>query len=521
MNEKIIWNADVYLRLSKEDGDKEADGYTGSDFMRPAFEEMMDNVRKGVANCVIVKDLSRFGRDYITAGDYIEKIFPSLGVRFISITDNIDTKNARTASDAILIPFKNLINDAYCRDISTKIRRQFDSKRRHGEFIGSFATYGYRKDPENKNKLLIDDAAAEVVRKIYRMKLGGWSADAIAKKLNSIGVLSPMKYKQANGMAFFTSFRTGVVAQWKALTVSRILKNDIYIGTLTQGRVGTPNHKVKQRIQKSPEQWAVVKNNHAPIIDEAEFSTVQKVLSLDIRISPNRESVYLLSGIVYCGVCGESMVRKMVPSGNKNFAYFICSKKKKDGSCTSHSISAEKVECYVLDVLKQYVLSLVELEEVVRSVDEKPFLSARLLSIQSLITRKEEEIEQYRRYKKSLYESYLKKIITQDDFKNYSIDYDLKIKSAEEQCQNNKLEAEKYLDSRSGKADWLKNLEQYRGVFCFTRDVIIRLIDLINIFENGELEVCFRFQSEYDTTVELVKLAQKEYQNVITAKEAI
>lgn len=552
MNEVTMWNLDVYLRLSREDGDKETggkqesdsitnqrqlildflkdktdirlhkiridDGYTGSNFDRPAFNEMMDDIRSGVVNCVVVKDLSRFGRDYIAAGEYIEKIFPSLGVRFISVTDNIDTKNARTASDSILIPFKNLINDAYCRDISIKIRSQLEIKRRHGEFIGSFATYGYRKDPEDKHKLLVDDVAAEVVREIFRMKLSGMSARAIALKLNEIGVLSPMEYKKANGMAFSTGFCTKEKAHWEAPAILNILKDSIYIGTLTQGKVGTPNHKVKKRMKRTPEQWAVVEHNHEGIVSEIDFITVQKTLKLDTRTSPNRDTVYLFSGLLFCGVCGESMVRKLVPSGNRKLAYFVCSKKKKDGSCASHSISAEKVEHHILIVLEQHVSNLVELGEIIRSVDEKPFLSAKLQSIQALISQKEDEIAQYRRYKRSLYESLLKEIITHEDFQMYSADYDAKIEEAEKQCRMNRAEAEKYLENRSGKTAWLQSFEQYRLIDCFSRDVVVQLIDRINIYENGELEICFRFQSEYNSALRLIELALKCEQ---TEKEAV
>ena len=240
---KKIYHAAIYVRLSKEDGDvagaskaesnsisnqKELirdflkdkedivvvservdDGYSGSSFERPSFKLMMEDIKKGVVDCVVVKDLSRFGREYIDSGRYIERLFPALGVRFIAVNDGYDSLEGKDQSDEIIIPFKNLINDAYCRDISVKIRSHLEVKRKNGEFIGSFAPYGYQKDEGCRNRLVIDPVAAGIVRDIFRMKLHGMSQDAIAGRLNETGVLSPMEYKSASGSNYRTGFKTG------------------------------------------------------------------------------------------------------------------------------------------------------------------------------------------------------------------------------------------------------------------------------------------------------------------------
>ena len=238
-----LFQVAIYLRLSKDDGDFSSaeegkaesnsihnqrelllsflekhpemelydeykdDGRTGTNFDRPDFKRMMKDIRTGVVNCIIVKDLSRFGRDYIECGKYIEKIFPQLGVRFISVNDGFDTASAGS-SDSIVIPFKNLINDCYSRDISIKVRSNLDVKRRQGEFISNFAVYGYAKDPKDKNHLIIDGYAAEVVRDIFKWKLEGLSPDRIADRLNQQGILSPMEYKRARGSRFKSAFKT-------------------------------------------------------------------------------------------------------------------------------------------------------------------------------------------------------------------------------------------------------------------------------------------------------------------------
>ena len=347
-----VWNSTLYLRLSREDGDKEEsnsiagqrdlirdylahhpelreyavridDGFSGSTFDRPAFKEMMADVRAGKTNCVIVKDLSRFGRNYLDAGEYIEKIFPFLGVRFIAINDNFDSERERTSSDDLMIPFKNLINEAYCRDISVKIRSQLEIKRKRGEYLGSFAAYGYRKSETDKNKLVIDEYAADVIRDIFKWKLEGASPKAIADRLNSAGILSPMEYKKSLGMKYATSFKANVKALWSAASIIRVLKNPLYVGVLIQGKETTPSYKVHKRISKAEEEWAVVQDSHEAIITKSDFDKVQKVLALDTRTCKGDSVVQLFSGMVFCGDCGASMIRKTVPAGGKKYIYYV------------------------------------------------------------------------------------------------------------------------------------------------------------------------------------------------------
>ena len=344
------YRAAVYLRLSREDGDvagssrqssnsianqKELvmdflkshpeivvvstysdDGFSGVNFERPEFQRMLSDIREDKIDCVIVKDLSRFGRNYIESGRYIEKIFPMLGIRFIAITDGYDSINEDIGSDMV-IPFKNLINDAYCRDISIKIRSHMDVKRRNGEYIGAFAAYGYRKDEDNRNHLVIDEYAADVVRDIFTMKMCGMSQQTIANRLNEWGILSPLQYKKTIGVSLESSFQKSVRPKWSYNAVLRILKNEVYTGTVTQGKCTTPNYKIKKRVYKNESDWIRVENMHEPIISKSDFEIVQDLLLRDTRVSPGLAELFPLSGLVYCGDCGEPMVRKTVPSGDK------------------------------------------------------------------------------------------------------------------------------------------------------------------------------------------------------------
>ena len=229
-----------YLRLSREDGDKLEsdsiknqrelikefltqhqglnlveeyvdDGYSGTSYERPAFKRLIEDVKTGKINCIIVKDLSRLGRNYIETGRYLEKIFPMMGVRFISVLDHYDSASLNNEADQIIVPFKNLINDAYCRDISTKIRSQLDVKRRTGKFIGSFACYGYQKDPMDVNHLLVDPYAADIVRLVFRMKMTGCNSQRIAEKLNEMGVLPPAEYKRSLGFNYDCGYRRVII----------------------------------------------------------------------------------------------------------------------------------------------------------------------------------------------------------------------------------------------------------------------------------------------------------------------
>ena len=356
-----IWNATLYLRLSRDDGDKEEsnsitgqrellrdflanhsdireytirvdDGWSGSTFERPGFQKMMEDVKAGRTNCIVVKDLSRFGRNYLDAGEYIEKIFPFLGVRFIAVNDNYDSLGGKKSSDDLIIPFKNLINEAYCRDISVKIRTQLEIKRKKGQYLGSFATYGYLKDEQDKNKLVVDEFAADIVRDMFQWKLEGVSPQDIANTLNRLGVLSPMEYKRSLGMKFTTPFKTNPKAVWSAATVIRILKNPVYTGVLIQGKATTPSYKVHKRVTKAESEWCVIENNHEAIVSQMLFDNVQKVLRLDTRRSPEDEAVTLFSGMVFCGDCGASMVRKTVPAGGRKYVYYVCSANKQDST---------------------------------------------------------------------------------------------------------------------------------------------------------------------------------------------
>ena len=533
-----VWDVTLYLRLSREDGDKEEsnsisgqrdlirdfmahrpelreyavrvdDGFSGSSFERPAFKEMMADIKAGKTNCVIVKDLSRFGRNYLDAGEYIEKIFPFLGVRFIAINDNFDSEKERTSSDDLIIPFKNLINEAYCRDISVKIRSQLEIKRKRGEYLASFAAYGYMKSPKDKNKLIIDEYAADVVRDIFKWKLEGSSPKAIADRLNASGVLSPMEYKKSLGMRYATSFKANTQALWSAASIIRLLKNPIYIGVLTQGRETTPSYKVHKRISRSADEWTIVQDCHEAIISKADYDKVQKVLSLDTRTCKDDSTVQLFSGLVYCGDCGASMIRKTVPTGGKKYVYYVCSENKANKKiCSSHSMRDEELERIVLVSTQQHIQAVIDLQAMLELTDTAPLRTAEAQKVQRQIERKRSELERYNRLLMSLYESLADGIIRKEEYMRLKQRYSEQSAEAEKQLLKLQDLHSNIQEHGSESLGWMNEFRDHQNITALDRETVIALIDRILVYADKRVEITFRWHDEYEWQKDILHRAK-------------
>ena len=544
MNEPKIWDATLYLRLSREDGDKEEsnsisgqrdlirdymshhpelreyavridDGFSGSTFQRPAFQEMLADIKAGKTNCVIVKDLSRFGRNYLDAGEYIEKIFPFLGVRFIAINDNYDSNRERTSSDNLMIPFKNLINEAYCRDISVKIRSQLEIKRKRGEYLGSFAAYGYMKSETDKNKLVIDEYAADVVRDIFHWKLEGISPQGIADRLNANGILSPMEYKRSLGMKYATSFKANAKAQWSAGSIIRLLKNTVYIGVLTQGKETTPSYKVHKRISKAEDTWTVISDAHEPIIDKADFDRVQKVLSLDTRTCKDDTAVQMFSGMVFCGDCGASMVRKTIPGKDKKYVYYVCSENKAHKNvCSSHSIRDTELEKLVLLSIQQHIQAVIDLQSILAITDTAPLRTAEAQKVQRQLEKKRSELERYNRLLMSLYESLTDGIITREEYKHLKESYSNQSAEAEKQLLALQEILEDIWKHGSSNQSWMDEIKAHHNITSLDRETVVTLIDRILVYEDRRVEIVFHWQDEFDWQTDIVRRTQIEQEAV-------
>lgn len=538
---KKIYHAAIYVRLSKEDGDvsnavkaesnsisnqknlirdflkdkedievvseRVDDGYSGSNFERPAFKLMLEDIKKGIVDCVIVKDLSRFGREYIDSGRYIERLFPALGVRFIAINDNYDSLNGKEQADEIIIPFKNLINDAYCRDISVKIRSHLEVKRKNGEFIGSFAPYGYRKSENDRNSLIIDPIAAGIVKDIFRMKLHGLSQDAIANRLNDMGVLSPMEYKSATGSNYQTSFKTSDKAVWSSVTVRRILENELYIGNLVQGRQTTPNHKVKKTVLKPEKDWVRIEKNHEAIISDRDFSIVQRLLGMDTRISPKQSEVYPLAGLIVCADCGAAMVRKNAYAGGKKYQYYVCSRNKETKECSNHRIAVDRLEETVLELLRVQISNILDLKQVMEKVSTIPFQELDIRELEKRIEQKETEIGRCMELRNMLYEDMKDGIVSKEDYMELHEAYTQKRNLAEDAVRKMKQEIKDILASNTDKYKWLDYFAEHQDIDRLTRNVAVELIDRVKVIDKGSIEVVFSFGDCYKEIIDNLQKA--------------
>lgn len=522
------YDAAAYFRLSREDGDKEEsdsivnqkalikeflkanpdivlyeekvdDGYTGVDFERPAFQEMMESIKLGKVNCVIVKDLSRFGRNYIEAGRYIEKIFPYLGVRFIAINDNIDTAKQNNGSEEMIIPFKNLINDAYCRDISIKVRSHLDIKRKKGEYIGAFAPYGYRKSEEDKNQLVIDEKAAAIVRQIFQWKIEGMSGARMADKLNELGIPTPMEYKHNNGENYQSGFRRKASARWEANGVNRILRSETYTGVLLQGKTSSPNYKIRKRSRKDEKDWIRCEGSHEPIVSKEMFQLVHGLFQEDTRVSPKENALFLFSGIVKCGDCKGNMTRKTVPIDGKKYVYLVCVNNKNSKQCTNGcGLSISKLKKVVRGVINLYIEEVVEIEKMLEQVHEFSYQGYCGKLLTEEVADRELEIERVKNLGLNLYRDYKEKVITQEEYIDFRSHFTNQESILREEISNLKKEEEEVAENKKEKSLWVKLFTECRGFKELSRDILLKLVKEIHVYGKDRIDIIFKFKDEFE-----------------------
>lgn len=545
----------LYLRLSKEDGDvasgsknesnsianqkslimdylqsrpefrvvsiREDDGFSGTDFNRPAFQAMMEDVKKGVINCIIVKDLSRFGRNYIEVGRYLEKLFPMLGIRFIAVNDNYDSLEADTAHD-IVVPFKNLINDSYCRDLSVKIRSHLAIKRKNGEFIGAFACYGYLKDENNRNQLVVDTYAGQVVKDIFRMKINGMSQYRIADALNEQGILSPMEYKKYLGSHFESSFKVNPKAVWTAKAVTRILTNEVYTGVLVQGKQTTPNHKVKVRQEVDETDWIRVENAHESLIDRVLFDVVQNLMGRDTRTSPNETQVFPLSGLVYCGDCGHPMVRKISRYTKKEkadtaqtYGYFLCSEKCGKGGCSWHRISENDLMGAVLGAVNLHIQKVLDVQEALKQIENAPSRQLMIQKYQERLSMKEEERKKAERLKIGIYEDLKDGLLDKDEYQKLKAEFDSRIAEADATVKELKRQITELEGSRSANAPWMIYFQQFGRLEQLTRWAAAIIINKILVYEDNRIKITFNFEADLNRIQEILSAAEEHKKEAI------
>lgn len=508
------WKMAVYLRLSKEDGDKDEsdsissqrrlishfieqnmqdgeiigefvdDGYTGTNFKRPSFQKMISCIEKGKVNCVIVKDLSRFGRDYIGVGEYLEKYFPVRDVRFIAVNDGYDTIS-ENSSDDFVMPIKNIFNAQYSKDISKKVKSSFRSLQNDGKFVGAFASYGYTKDPKDRHKLLVDEPAAKIVREIFSMYNSGLGKVSIARKLNDRSIPCPSEYKRLNGLNYTNGQRVDLTKYWTYSTVNNILHNEMYVGNMVQNR--SVRKTVRGRAKKNEkDNWIVVSGTHEPIISEETWEITQNLLKKNTRQLDFEQNVGLFAGYIFCGNCGRAMSKIQNKYKSKTVTTYICGSYKRYGekTCRRNAVKLDALEKLVLDKLNEQIKKAGEIEY---SEDR----STKNTEID--LKKYEISLERCRKLKKSLYEDYKEGILTKDEYFQYKTDYE-----KEEELllgQIDVIEKSKK-EKNEERSKWIDILLRHKNIESLDRETVAEILDKIIVTENDEgldIDIIFKF----------------------------
>ena len=333
---------------------------------------------------------------------------------------------------------------------SIKIRSHLDVRRRNGKFIGSFASYGYYKDPEDKNHLLIDDEAAAVVQDIFAWKISGMSNQGIADRLNKLGILSPMEYKQARGVNYGSGYKVHAKALWSSVTVRRILTSVVYLGIMEQAKRTTPNYKVKKEIQRPQEEWIRVEGTHDPLVSQEDFDLVARLLMLDTRTAPGETTVYPLAGLLYCGDCHSSMARKPMKIDGQTYQYYVCGGHKNDSQmCSTHTIHADKLERAVLKGVNIHIQAVEQLRQALEAISRRPAQKLEVSKLNRRMETLQQNLEKARETKDNLYRLYAQGEIDLEDFREFKRVFEQDCQKAEQAIDAQQRQLNAILESGS------------------------------------------------------------------------
>ena len=509
------YHAALYIRLSKEDENEGPsgsvtnqqsllhafvrkhrldvydtyidDGWSGTSFDRPGFQRMLRDIEAGRVNMVITKDLSRLGRDYIMTGHYMERYFPEKRVRYISLLDGVDTGIESSAND--ITPFRAIMNDMYAKDISKKIKSVKHDKQRKGEFIGGKPMYGYRMHPSEKNRIVIDEDAAPVVRRIFAMALAGTSCRQIAVRLNEEGVLSPAAYA---GLTL--SCHGPYSGQWSSERITAMLKNETYIGNMVQGRTARISYKTKKCLRRQPQQWVVVEHTHEPLIDPETFRKVQLMVN-SRRNTRSRTYDFLLKGLIFCHECGYPLaVMNRRNAAGEDRLFFVCrtyQRFTKAGVCSCHSIKEQTVTEAVIERTREVCEAYLNPERL------RPIAAAAVAASGRVDGREEElsalhaRIDSMTAHLDRMYMDRLNGLLADMDFERLYRRIKAERTALEEKLRE--LEAQKKtpvpIEDRAREL-----VQQFLHCAFTSRELLVSLIERIELTESKEIIIRFRFR---------------------------
>lgn len=534
------WKVALYIRLSKEDGNDESlsvgnqrkiltdyleknwagepyslhdiyidDGLTGTDTNRENFKRMKQDIIDGIINCVIVKSLARAFRNLADQQKFLEEFLPIYKVRFINLgSPFIDTYVNPNAVSGFEVPIRGMFNEQFAAATSEEVRKTFSMKRQRGEFIGSFAPYGYSKDPDNKNRFIIDEESAFVVKDIFFWYLYGidgiaFSMNGIAKELNERGVPSPVEYKKLQGQKYRNPNANFEANYWSATTIRNILQNKMYTGCMVQGRQRVISYKIHRQERMPEDEWYIVPNMHEAIISEEMFEEVQKRLQKDTRAAPGKKTVHLFAGYLKCADCGRALHRK---SGKGHIYYYCRLNQQASNKCTvRQSIREDRLMQTVLKVIQSQIALVEDMETLIAKINAAPTADTTANKLESTLEKREQELKKLIGISDSLYGDYKSELITKDEYLRLKSDYSGKIEALRAATEKLRDELNALKDGQTTEISLFTEFQKYRNITGLNRELIVDLIDVILLHPDGTLEIRFNYADQYQRVIEFVE----------------
>lgn len=528
----IIWKVALYIRLSKEDGNEVSysvlnqekilrrfieesdidfelfdiyidDGKTGTDSKRENFQRMLGDINDKKVDCVIVKDLSRLSRNYAESGLYLEQFFVEKDIRFISLElPALDSYLKPDEVSSIATAFQNIVNDDFCRQTSIKIRGTFNRKRTDGEFIGAFAPYGYLKDPLDRHRLVIDDKSAEVVKDIFDWFINGQSKTGIAIKLNDLGIMSPAIYKQSIGLNYQNPNVKNTNALWSMATINCILKNEVYLGHMVQGKQKVKSYKVHKQVSVPKEEWFIKTHTHEPIISQTTFDKADNLLKRDIKTANNQRKTYLFSGFLKCADCQKGMHRQTTGK----YVYYSCKTYKTQSKlvCTKHSIREDELTQAVTDAINMQISLIENKKQLIEEIQNAPVTKNRVIKIEDSLNQKELEIDKINRIRDGLYMDWKTGDITRDDYARLRETQDTQLSTLRESLKSLKSELETIQNELNTDSPIFQMFKKEKRIDTIDRGLLIEFIEQIYIKENKKIEIKFKFADQMKHLISLL-----------------
>ena len=539
MKTNSVWRAALYIRLSREDGDKKEscsvtsqrailkeylklhpdiefydfyvdDGWSGTSFDRPDFSRMMQDIYSGSVNCVIVKDLSRFGRNYTDAGYYLDNVFVRLRVRFIALNNGVDTasNSMNAATQCISVGVTNVINESVAATTSVNVRGTLNANREAGKFIGSFAAYGYMKDPEDRSKLIVDEEAAGVVKLIFEKFVSGESILGITKDLNEMGVPNPSMYKKLKGLKYKHPAGKINDGLWPDSSVRRILKNEMYIGNMVQGKNTTISYKIKQCVAVPKEEWFVVEGTHEAIIDSETFAKAQALFNLNTRKPPQEKELNLFAGLVRCADCRRIMNKKSNKHLYGEYHYYRCVTKRrmKKGGCTNHTIRIDKLEEAVLVFLQKMVEVAAEYDIILERINSSDKRKNKSENIRKSLETQIKEREKCTQMLTELYPDWKNGIITQEEYLSIKASIYEKAEKLDLSIESLKSAADEYEKGVDGENQFVASFKRLGTIEKLTRPILTEFVEEILVHEGGNITIHLKCSDAFARATEYIEM---------------